>query len=734
MKLFRLLLFLTFPLNAYSITAYPYPIKVSTPKGYTFITLQGDENLKYAFTDDGYSIIQDVDGWRFLCRDNNGDVVISDYYLEDVSLRSQNLKKFLNSQEKWLKPLKKENYFRISSNRNYSSNSGFKPVIGKRKVLVVLMQYPDCKFKKSKSDFDALFNQADYSEDKASGSVYDYYKYVSYGKLDLHCDIIGPYTTSHEMSYYGANKGMDGHDQNPFALFEEALQKASEEIDFKDYDLNDDGIIDNLHIIYAGYGEEAGAKSSAIWAHEMTFEPISVNGLFIDRYSCAPELRSSKGTGISRIGPHCHEIGHALGAMDYYDTDYNENGYYPGTGDWDIMASGSWNDQGINPANFNPYVKAYNFGWTEVEVLQSDTSLIIPPSSDFSKIYRINTPTNDEFYLLENREQISFDKSCPGSGLLLFHIGSDIKNRGNKINTTYPQQCYIVCASSEYTKITKAPETYGEINSDGCPYPGSSNKTSFTPTTQPAALCINGSSANFSLKNIDIGYPDVLFDFKLSNDSIEEPEKIIPLGDVFWIEDFSSATISDFWTQEFHQGRSLWKRGRSFSDGGYTYAQLVSDATAWDSESYITSTSLSSKQFDSIFSDCVLKFDYSQLVEDNYTDSIIVEIKTLRDDSWKEMKRLSLYSDIWSTCMVLLNKELFPLELRFKGIVRKNSAIRIKNVSLHTVLYDHIQNLYNKNYTNPNIYDLRGRKYSHIRHGLNIVRESDGTIKKVFVK
>ena len=122
------------------------------------------------------------------------------------------------------------------------------------------------------------------------------------------------------------------------------------------------------------------------------------------------------GNGISRIGPHCHEIGHALGAMDYYDTNYEEDGHYPGCGVWDVMASGSWNNDGISPANFNPYVRIYDFGWEEAASLQKDAENEIRPSCEKGNIYRLDTGTDGDYYLLENRQRVSFDEALPGEG------------------------------------------------------------------------------------------------------------------------------------------------------------------------------------------------------------------------------------------------------------------------------------------------------------------------------
>ena len=65
------------------------------------------------------------------------------------------------------------------------------------------------------------------------------------------------------MSYYGKNDAK-GNDINPVELCKEALENLPKDIDLSIYDNNNDGIIDNVHIIFAGYGEEAGASSDAI--------------------------------------------------------------------------------------------------------------------------------------------------------------------------------------------------------------------------------------------------------------------------------------------------------------------------------------------------------------------------------------------------------------------------------------------------------------------------------------
>ncbi len=485
-----------------AIIAYPKKISIETITGEQVnITLKGDEYCKWAITEDNYVLLPDSLGWVYAKEDRDGYAVPSSFRLSVEKNYTKELKDFLSKQNKKIKPKQQ-----TPDTEPVLKAIGKTSVTGTRKALVILMSFKDLEFTKNRQDFEALFNQAGYSVDGAMGSVRDYFIEVSYGQLNFTCDILGPYKAQNNMDYYGGNS-VQGRDKNPMGLFREAVQFASKEINLTDYDANQDGYVDNIHLIFAGYGEEAGAPASAIWSHEATFPEIVIQEARINSYSCAPELRGNKGNGISRIGPHCHEMGHALGAMDYYDTDYETNGNFEGTGQWDIMASGSWNDDGVIPAGFNPYVKIYDFGWTVPQFVSPGDYVSLQPSLLFKdQIYRIDTPVDGEYFLLENRQRTGFDKALPGEGLLIYHIHKDIEHsfQGNNINTTHPQKCYIIAASSDKSVPNASPSSYGNINSAGCPFPGSLTKTSFNDKTIPSANCWNGLASNVNLSQISL--------------------------------------------------------------------------------------------------------------------------------------------------------------------------------------------------------------------------------------
>ena len=71
------------------------------------------------------------------------------------------------------------------------------------------------------------------------------------------------------------------------------------------------------------------------------------------------------------------------------------------------------------------------------------------PSHNTTSIYRINTSTNNEFYLLENKRSVSntFNQGVPGAGgLLIYHIHSDLSNAilNNNVNNSHPQKLLFV--------------------------------------------------------------------------------------------------------------------------------------------------------------------------------------------------------------------------------------------------------------------------------------------------
>ncbi|MGD9977295.1 MAG: M6 family metalloprotease domain-containing protein [Bacteroidales bacterium] len=491
--------------NAVAVPAYPGLIQYKQASGKVIsIWLRGDEKVKWALTEDGYTLMMNGKGnFEYAIQDGKGDIQPSGIEANNEGDRSSTEKNLLSKVAKGLYYSKSQLSMMKSiwQIKSAESQKTF-PTTGNRKLICILMSYKDKAFTKTQSDFNNLFNQVGYTAGGATGSVKDFYNENSWNQFNLTVDVFGPYTASQNMSYYGANDA-SGNDQNPRALVTEAVNLADASANFANYDNDGDGTVDGVYVIYAGYGEEAGASTDCIWAHAWSISTVVKDGVSISKYSCSSELSGTSGTTITAIGVICHEFGHVLGAPDYYDTDYSTGGQFYGTGYWDLMASGSWNNNGITPAHHNAYTKVKVYGWASATVLSSAASISVTPAESNQSFYQINSTTSGEYWIMENRQQTGFDANIPGHGLLVYHVHSTIASASssNNINATYPQKMYPVCASAT-TNPGSTASTYGTINGTGCPFPGSSAKTSFTDATTPNMKSWAGANTSKPMTNI----------------------------------------------------------------------------------------------------------------------------------------------------------------------------------------------------------------------------------------
>lgn len=709
-----------------AVPAYPRQVKMMINGREIPVRLFGDEHAKRVETNEGYTIVQNErEEWVYAVLDAAGHLSPSSY---QVGAGSPDMARFMSSLPLHLsgKPVSAP-----QKSRRVSRRAPSQPAIGQRRILVILMEFPDQKMVKNTDDFDRLFNEVGYNDDQAQGSVRDFYYRSSYEQLVLSCDVYGPYQSAQRMSHYGQNSGLNGNDKHPEDLFEEAIKKVAEETDLRAYDGDNDGFIDNVHIIYAGYGEEAGGPANAIWAHEATFyEPYEIQGLKIDRYSCASELRGNKGDGISRIGPHCHEIGHALGAMDFYDTNYSDDGEYEGTGDWDLMASGSWNNDGITPGDLNPYVKWINYGWIEPCALPEGEVVIQPSEIDKDSYYLISK--GKDYYLLENRNPQYFCDGLPGKGLLLFHVHPDIDRTAeeNEINATSPQMCYVVCASASKDIPGKSGKDYGDISSDKCPFPGSTNNTEFSTSSTPKAFWWDGSECTIGLHDIQLSSDG---NIRLNNDSHEAGPVVVD-GTELYFDDFESqkdyeilSSTQSTWERVKYQGFVDRVAGRPEPyEGSYTYQLSARSAIGSCISTFAFSCPVSAEATEVHLSG----FFISKGTHRQHANHLKIGWRQKGSDSWEYYDYEVAVEDVWTPFSLRITPSP-EMEFSFEGTALTGSVLALDNLKVEQTIPTGIGTPVFFQSEIMEIYSHSGQKRHQLEKGLNIVRLSDGTVMKV---
>jgi len=465
MKLNRLLagaFLLLSSMTAYAVPAKPVKKTFLQADGTTIeLTLRGDEHFMFYADDKGNPYVLNADGR--LERKTGQEIT-------DTWTAQRNKRLSVANRTR------QDNALTRTGNPNTT--------IGKHRGLVILIQFPDFPFitENPQETYNRFFNEVGYSEYGNAGSVKDYFLKQSYGQLEIDFDVVGPYTTINKLSYYGEHT-KDDNDANPAKMAAEAIDAASAEVDFSNYDWNEDGEVDQVFIICAGYNEAEGAGAKFIWPHEWALAGQNLerkyNGKIISTYGVTTELwgyeKANPNKEISGIGTACHEFSHCLGLPDFYDTSYSGNF---GMGYWDVMDGGNYNNKSHTPAGYTSYEKTFA-GWMTPTELNTMTRVEgMRPLAESKEAYILYNENNkNEYYLLENRQPIDFDAGLNGHGLIVLHVTYDQGAwNGNSVNNTV-QRMTIIPADNKLTILSE----------DGDPYPGKTGNTSLTNYTTPAA-------------------------------------------------------------------------------------------------------------------------------------------------------------------------------------------------------------------------------------------------------
>ena len=664
-------------LKVFAAPAYPHPIEYVLPDGTTItITLKGDENINWAISEDGYTLLRNADGfYEYAQHAENNDLVLSGIEAKNIDQRSMEDVFFLDRIEKDLRYSREQIHYllQIKDMRNSFSKhiedkqkSGSRDFTGNKTFPVILVGFQGKPFTKTKSQFEALLNQPNYTGDGMTGSLHDYFNAASYNNLNFTCDVFGPYTLSNPISSYD-----DECDGDPRNMAREAMQLAhADGCNFALYDFDNDGYVDGTHIFYAGYGQEAGAPvCQSIWAHAWSFNPpLNLNGKYVYRYSCSPELRSTYGSNITNIGVIGHELSHVFGLPDTYDTDYSGSGGQSiDLDEWCMMAGGSWNDNGRTPAFHSAWCRN-DLGWISATTISSQGSFTLPNPQNSGAAYIINTTTNNEYFMLENRQKVGWDAYIPGSGMLIYHVDENYAGWNNNcINCNPSHRGYYVkqagCGSaSNCTNRTNDPYPYGSNNS-------------FTDISTPNSKSWAGANTAKPVTNIthNTSSRTITFDFMMGGD-ICDPITSFPHNEGF---ENSGLSFPLCWMQENVVGNADWAIVSGSAHSGNYYAEL--SFGSWTSQK----TKLIMPEINlAILSNPTLKFWHKQEVWGSDQDILRVFYKTSESGTWTLLQEYTNSITAWTERTITLPSPSSTYYIAFEGETNWGYGVQLDDISI----------------------------------------------------
>ncbi|MDE6340708.1 MAG: M6 family metalloprotease domain-containing protein [Muribaculaceae bacterium] len=359
------------------------------------------------------------------------------------------------------------------------------PTIGEgNHSLVVLVEFDDVEFTMDDPQdyFHRQLNEPGFSDYGGKGSALDYYAAISNGKYLPTFDVVGPVKLSKKASYFYKNR------ENPIVNMPEFVREAMTlvdenfEVDFSNYDLDEDGVLDTVFFYYAGYGS-ADSDTQTIWPHQADFRwysTLTLGGKRMGPYACGNELkglnpetgrqpwRDGSAPWVDGIGTFAHEYGHVLGLPDLYDVNYSGTTVTPG--DWDVMDAGCYNFDGCVPPLFSAY-EQWVCHWLEFDTAEDKTHYDLPAlghSDAEPKAVRIRIPMNEaatnfyqEYFVIESRDNTGWDACFPEPGLMIWRIYYKKNNwTNNSVNTNGVSNVEIFYAKSNKHPLFQSGSIY----------------------------------------------------------------------------------------------------------------------------------------------------------------------------------------------------------------------------------------------------------------------------------
>ena len=390
-------------------------------------------------------------------------------------------------------------------------------VSGTFNVLAILVHFTDNLAATAPVFFDSLLF------DTAGVTVRDYYRDCSYGQLDLvtldlpsNRDWI---TAPNTYAYYVNNESGTNpasYPRNSQGMVEDLVDMVDPVVDFSRYDNDGNGFVDVLIVIHAGPGAEKTGLDTDMHSHQWGIPSrMTGDGVYVSNYTVQPEYIDH--AGDMTIGVFAHELGHAFGLPDLYDTDYSSCGI----GKWGIMGYGSWlgpRSKGGQPAHPSAWSRIQMGFAAPVNIASNITSHSIQDVKTSREIYRLWTSgaSGSEYFLVENRQKTGYDSYLPGEGLLIWHVDEGKADNDEEwlpgMSTLNHYKVALEQADGAFN-LEQSPSPFFNFGDAGDVFPGTSNAYTFSALTDPNSDSYTGGGSLVAVTDISAPAPTMYADF-----------------------------------------------------------------------------------------------------------------------------------------------------------------------------------------------------------------------------
>lgn len=493
---------------AHAAKANQTPFAVRQADGSTLmVVLHGDESYSWYTTLDGV-MLSHVNQSFFISSINQQGLLQPTRQLAHEAQQRSSAEQQLVKAQAPLKPLfLKEASHRLSKARATVTSKYF-PHKGSPTALVILAQFTDTVFHMAdpKASFEQFLNGGTPSdlgcgEARNYSSVKQYFSDMSNGQFVPNFKVVGPVTLPNSLKYYGADNG-DSRDINYTQFVTDACAEAAKISSFDDpaLDSDNDGTIDLVSIIYAGFGQNNGAMTDALWA-KMSFRNVGeFNGKNVNLNMIVHELNAnekqlktvnpaSNGSfsvpQIAGVGVFCHEFSHTLGLPDLYATVPSANLNNQCMEYWSLMDGGEYVHNSYHPTAYTAWEREV-MGWQTPQLLNTDGTYTLKTYANGGEAYKLQNSASDTDYLLfENIQKQGWNQYLSGHGLLVYriHANSTTLSATRPLNNVAGQPGVTV-VPADGLLLNYATLTSGTSNEKlsiyrramaGDPFPGTSN-------------------------------------------------------------------------------------------------------------------------------------------------------------------------------------------------------------------------------------------------------------------